>query len=78
MPDRLLDDSFGPTFMIYDIVNLVPVHPPEFKGDIRIIAVVESDLMNCVPADRLTLCQTPRLIELEIYQVMHVSNVCEE
>lgn len=64
--------------MIDDIVNLVPSHAPEFRGDIRIIAFVESDLMNCVPADRLTFRQTPRLIELEIYQVMPVSNVDEE
>ena len=34
--------------------------------------------MNCVPADRLTLRQTPCLIELEIYQVIPVSNVYEE
>jgi hypothetical protein len=64
--------------MIDYIVNLVPSHATEFRGNIRIIAVVKSDLMNRVPAERLTLRQTPCLIELEIHQVIPVPDVYEE
>lgn len=61
--------------MIDDVVNPVPSHAVEFSGEIRSIAVVKSDFMNCVPAERLILRQTPCLIELEIHQVIPISNV---